>query len=175
MALKTKVQTEEKNNETKRCRSARRNCSYIQPYFLFEYKWTFKKISATTSVSLCPLKLEKVLQGNLGTDRARECIFRASIAHIFKMLPLNANHGGIFMGSMYVSVCPKKTPDTSLIRDPIILTYLSGLSTCSTFLAGWCDKFIKSQEWGQSCLWVTENTNEDWLFVLMTNFVIKMN
>ena len=123
MALKTKVQTEEKNNETKRCRSARRNCSYIQPYFLFEYKWTFKKISATTSVSLCPLKLEKVLQGNLGTDRARECIFRASIAHIFKMLPLNANHGGIFMGSMYVSVCPKKTPDTSLIRDPIILTY----------------------------------------------------
>ena len=50
--------------------------------------------------------LENVLQANLRTDRAREWIF--------KILPLGANFGGYFMGSMYVPVCPQKTLDRSL-------------------------------------------------------------
>ena len=66
--------------------------------------------------------LEKVLQKNLGTDRAREeCIF--------KILPLDANHGGAFLGSMYVPVCPQKTLDT-----PLSSVFISVLCIPSRYL-----------------------------------------
>ena len=53
--------------------------------------------------------LENVLQRNLRTDRARECIFRTSGgAQILKTYPVDVNHGGVVVGSMYVMVCPKR-------------------------------------------------------------------
>ena len=49
--------------------------------------------------------LENVLQRNLRTDSARECIFRASRGANFL-----AHHKSdcTLVGSMYVPVCPKK-------------------------------------------------------------------
>ena len=49
--------------------------------------------------------LENNLQRNFRTDRAQECIFRASGGANFL-----AQHkpGGTLVGSMYVWVCPKK-------------------------------------------------------------------
>ena len=52
--------------------------------------------------------LENVLQKNLITDRARECIFRAFGDTILKMYLLGTLHGGAFMVLMYALVCPKK-------------------------------------------------------------------
>ena len=52
--------------------------------------------------------LENVLQRNLRADRARECIFRVFGGTILKVYPLDGNHGGAFVNSIYVPVCPKK-------------------------------------------------------------------
>ena len=48
--------------------------------------------------------LENVLQRNLRTDRARQCIFRAS--GDAKFLP-QYKPGGTLVDSIYVPVCPK--------------------------------------------------------------------
>ena len=41
-----------------------------------------------------------------GMGGSRECIFRALRGTILKIHPLGANHGGTFVVSVYVSVCP---------------------------------------------------------------------
>ena len=51
--------------------------------------------------------LENILLKNLITDRARECIFRASGGTDFEIFSTQ-HHGGTFVGLMYVQVCPKK-------------------------------------------------------------------
>ena len=120
--LKTKMQTEEKNNETKRCRSERKNClqkcfhfflislqtcshslndvnslhcflwfllyyllHLLQPSQVLLYKvfvWLyefFKNHIQRIVFRIVNLSnLENVFKRNLRTDRARECIFRAS-------------------------------------------------------------------------------------------------
>ena len=52
--------------------------------------------------------LENNLQRNLRRDRDRECIFRASGGTNFENFSTSNDHGGAFMGSMFVPVCPKK-------------------------------------------------------------------
>ena len=52
--------------------------------------------------------LEYVLQRNLRADRARECVFTAIGGTILKIYLLGGNHGGAFVDSIYVPVCPKK-------------------------------------------------------------------
>ena len=52
--------------------------------------------------------LENVLQRNLRADGARECVFTAIGGTILKIYLLGGNHGGAFVDSIYVPVCPKK-------------------------------------------------------------------
>ena len=61
--------------------------------------------------------LENVLQRNLRSDRGREWIFRVFGGTVLKVCPLGGNYGGAIVNSIYVPVCPKKTLDTSLMRD----------------------------------------------------------
>ena len=49
--------------------------------------------------------LENVLQRNLGADRSWEHDIRDAI---LKLYPLGGNHGGAFVNSIYVPVCPKE-------------------------------------------------------------------
>ena len=53
--------------------------------------------------------LVNVLQRNLKTDRPGEFIFRASGGTNFEFFSLSANHGGAFVGSMYVPICQKNS------------------------------------------------------------------
>ena len=53
-----------------------------------------------------PINLDNVLQRNLWTGRAKECIFKAFEAHILKICLVNTNHCE-FVDLMYVLVCPK--------------------------------------------------------------------
>ena len=63
----------------------------------------YPQIKAFCNVNLS--NLENVLQRNLRTDRAWECIFRGSGGANFL-----AQHkpGGTLVGSMYVLLCPRK-------------------------------------------------------------------
>ena len=45
---------------------------------------------------------------NLSTERASKCFLEHLEAQILKIFLLAANHGGVFIDSMYVPVCPKK-------------------------------------------------------------------
>ena len=65
--------------------------------------------------------LENVLQRNLRTERARECIFRAFGGTNFENVPY-WRHSGVFVDSMYVPVYPKKTLDMPL-RCPHFTVY----------------------------------------------------
>ena len=52
--------------------------------------------------------LENVFQRNLRADRTRECVSTAIGGTILKIHLLDGNHGGAFVDSIYVPVCPKK-------------------------------------------------------------------
>ena len=45
---------------------------------------------------------------NLSTERASKYFLEHLEAQILKIFLLAANHGGVFIDSMYVPVCPKK-------------------------------------------------------------------
>ena len=45
---------------------------------------------------------------NIRTDRTGECIFRAFGGKYLQNFPFSANHDGVFVGSIYVLLCPKK-------------------------------------------------------------------
>ena len=51
--------------------------------------------------------LEKVLQRNLRTGRAKECSFRASEGTNFENFSLGVNHGDTFVDLMYILVHTK--------------------------------------------------------------------
>ena len=58
--------------------------------------------------------MENVLQGNLRTETGSAFLAHLG-AQILKNIPLGASHGEfVFVGWIYVQVCPKKTLDTSL-------------------------------------------------------------
>ena len=80
---------------------------YLNNIWMYEFFRNRPQKVLFRNVNLSNLKniLEKKI-----TDRAAECIFRASgIWQILKIFPLSASHGGAFVGLMYVSICPKNS------------------------------------------------------------------
>ena len=81
---------------------------------LFLLRKLFKLLRVIPSVLLAMLpnlnlrNLENVLQRNLRTNRAGECIFRASGGTSFKNFSVSRQHSDAFVGSMYVPICSEK-------------------------------------------------------------------
>ena len=79
---------------------------YFNTTWIYEFLKNCPRRGVFHNVNLS--NLENVLLRNLITDRAWEFIFRLSMGTNVNFFPLNANHGGAFVGLMHVPDCPKK-------------------------------------------------------------------
>ena len=73
---------------------------WIYEFFKYPQKRVFHNVTLSN--------LENVLQRNLRTDRATDCIFWVFGGRNFEISPLVTNLGCVFVDSMCVLVCPKK-------------------------------------------------------------------
>ena len=63
------------------------------------WRWVFHNIKLSN--------LKNVLQRNLRTDRPGSAFLEDHEAQVLKNFLLSGNHGGVFVGSMYILVFPK--------------------------------------------------------------------
>ena len=99
-------------------------CTCLQPYKFFNWIYGFfknhpwRRVFHTTNLN----NLENILQRSLRTDRAREKLFRASGSTNLENLLSDADHGGTFVGLMYICIgLPKKALDMSLVKISLVI------------------------------------------------------
>ena len=81
---------------------------YLLTMWIYEFLKNYPRRGVFCNINLKYSNLENHLERHLRTDRTGECILEHLEAQIWKIFSLSDNHGGAFVGLMYVPICPKK-------------------------------------------------------------------